>query len=209
MTGLGPVVLAHSFGASPQEIWQLLDDRVKRVEWLPVEIDLVVGGEVSEPVEASPRRTGRVDVVEAGTLLGFRWKTEHDQYETTVVLRLERGSEAATTVSLVETGISSLPNPADRVRHAHDFWQTAIEQLARLLQPTDSTALMLANENLVEGEVIDGEVLTEAEQEPEIEVTVSDEDVLEIEATIEAEEIQEWEVIIEGPPETDPEPSRD
>jgi uncharacterized protein YndB with AHSA1/START domain len=98
------VVREVELESPPDEVWEALTDEGRLEEWFAneVELDPRPGGEGRFRWANGEERTARVERVEPGRLLSFRWSGDGREDECVVAIALER-VPAGTRVRVTET----------------------------------------------------------------------------------------------------------
>jgi uncharacterized protein YndB with AHSA1/START domain len=105
------VVREVELESPPDEVWEALTDEQKLAEWFAneVELDARPGGEGRFRWDNGEERTARVERVEPGRLLSFRWSGDGREDECVVAIALEpvpQGTRVRVTETVAEWSLA-------------------------------------------------------------------------------------------------------
>ncbi len=130
------IVRSVVLAADREAVWRAISSDDGLAGWLAesATVDVRPGGEGTVRFAGGHERRVRVDEVELGESIAFRWApgTMPDA-ETRVELRLEDAEDGATRVTVVETGFAAAgPRARGRAAAAAWAWEAALMALAAL-----------------------------------------------------------------------------
>jgi uncharacterized protein YndB with AHSA1/START domain len=133
---MGSVVRSVVLAADRETVWRAISSDDGLAGWLAetATVDLRPGGEGVIGFAGGHRRTLRVDTVEAGETIGFRWAPAAlPDAETHVELRLEDAEDGGTRLTVIESGFAEATARAGRMAVSAWAWEAALAALVALL----------------------------------------------------------------------------
>jgi uncharacterized protein YndB with AHSA1/START domain len=130
------IVRSVVLAADRETVWRAISSDDGLAGWLAetATVDLRPGGEGVVGFAGGHARRLRVEAVESGETIAFRWSPEaHPGDETRVELRLEDAGDGATRVTVTESGFAGATLRAGRMAVSAWAWEAALMVLVTLL----------------------------------------------------------------------------
>jgi uncharacterized protein YndB with AHSA1/START domain len=133
---MNSIVRSVVLAADRETVWRAISSDDGLAGWLAetATVDLRPGGEGVVGFAGGHRRTLRVDRVESGETIAFRWSPDAlPDAETCVELRLEDAEDGSTRITVVESGFAEVAARAGRMAVSAWAWEAALAALVALL----------------------------------------------------------------------------
>jgi uncharacterized protein YndB with AHSA1/START domain len=133
---MNSIVRSVVLAADRETVWRAISSDDGLAGWLAetATVDLRPGGEGVVGFAGGHRRTLRVDTVESGETIAFRWAPDAlPDAETRVELRLEDAEDGATRITVIESGFAEVTARAGRMAVSAWAWEAALAALVALL----------------------------------------------------------------------------
>ncbi len=130
------IVRSVVLDADRETVWRAISSDDGLAGWLAetATVDLRPGGEGVVGFAGGHRRTLRVDAVESGEAIAFRWSPDAaPEAETRVELRLEDAEDGTTRLTVIESGFVEATARAGRMAVSAWAWEAALAALVALL----------------------------------------------------------------------------
>jgi uncharacterized protein YndB with AHSA1/START domain len=129
------IVRSVVLAADRETVWRAISSADGLAGWLAetATVDVRPGGEGVVQFAGGHERRLRVDAVESGETIAFRWSPEaRPGDETRVELRLEDAGGGETRVTVTESGFAAATARAGRMAVSAWAWEAALVALAAL-----------------------------------------------------------------------------
>jgi uncharacterized protein YndB with AHSA1/START domain len=130
------VVRSVVLAADREAVWRAISSDDGLAGWLAesAAVDVRPGGEGTVRFAGGHERRVRVDAVEVGDSIAFRWSPDAmPEAETRVELRLDDEQDGTTRITVVESGFAAAgPRASGRAAASAWAWEAALMALAAL-----------------------------------------------------------------------------